>query len=221
MARDEKAEMYEETKIFDEEDIKNKEIKDRKLETLKVFTIKNLEHKFAPLYYKRITFKLVKDAKTFNFPIYFALINLLYSKKLFYPCITLLSLVITEISSISNELYERQENHQKTKSFLHLYEFLLFIQVYLLCSTKKFDRALYELIKIRKNVNDVNSLLYKILYGLCLSHCFYFDIAVQYFSEAVYLIKPMLDSYKYLEDESNIKNQEKKVSKTPESKINY
>jgi tetratricopeptide (TPR) repeat protein len=224
MARDSQHAIYEETKINQEDDVREKKSFSEKKETLKVFIVKKVEHKYPPLYYKRITFKLVKDAKTFNFPVYFALINLLYCKKLYQPCITLLSLFLDEVSSMATDLYEQQETHQKTNAFLHLYEFLLFIHVYLLCTLRKFDRALFELLKIRTNVNEVNTLLYKTLLGLCLTHCYYFDIAIVNFSQAVHLIKPLVDEYKSEEQEigQNEKNKNneimnKKTQKTPET----
>jgi hypothetical protein len=170
-------------------------------ETLKTLTVKSLETRFAPLYYKRITFKLNKDAKTFNFPIYFVLINLLYAKKLYQPCITLLLLIITEISGMSYDLYKDAKTNKSTECFLYLYEFLLFKLVYLLIKIKNFDRALYELLQIDEPINELNRYLYKLLLGLCQSHCLYYDLAVLSLSEAYYIIKPFIESYK-LDDDS-------------------
>lgn len=180
--------------------MKERRVSERKLETLKVIKVKNLEHKFAPLYYKRITYKLIKDAKTFNFPIYFALINVLYANKLWQPCISLLSLFIDEISQIYIDLYDQQKDSQKTRCFLHLYEFFVFIQVYLLITIGKFDRALYALTFIKEPSNEINTLLHKTFMGLSMTHCFYFDLSIYYFSEASHLVKPLVDAYE-TEDE--------------------
>jgi hypothetical protein len=220
LARDDKHSLHDGVKIHLEEDVRERRSKnEKKLETLKVFKIKSLEHNFAPLYYKRITFKLEKDAKTFNFSIYFALINVLYSKKLYQPCITLISLIVDEISSISFDLYDQEDKYQKVNSFLHLYEFLLFIQVYLFIYLKQYDRALYELLKIQKNVNEVNELIYKTLIGLCLAHCYYYDIASMNFADGVTLIKNLVDTYKI--DDRSDEEKGKNVNITPESKINF
>ena len=108
----------------------------------------------------------------------------------------MISIIIDEISPISLDLYGQEEEPQKTNSFLHLYEFLLFAQVYLFITLKQFDRALFELLKIKKNVNEVNELLYKTLLGLCLTHCYYYDIALMNFSDAIHLVKPLIDTYK-------------------------
>lgn len=169
---------------------------DCKHETLRIISVKNLEFKFAPLYYRRITYKLNKDAKNFNFSIYLALVNVLYSKGLYYPCVTLLGLVIEEISTIKYELYnEANQGHQKTDCFLHLYEFLLFLQIYILILLKNYDRALYQLIKLKSSINDMNNLLHKILLGICLGHCMYYELAVYRLCEAYHFIEPLLSQY--------------------------
>ena len=128
------------------------------------------------MYYKRITFKLSKDAKTFNFPIYFALINVLLHKKIYKPCVSLISIFLDDVKSILKDLYTNYS--QKTECFLTLYEFLLFIQAYILISMKNFERALYELIQIKTCVNETNKFLHKMLIALCLSHNYYFDLAI-------------------------------------------
>ena len=218
LARDEFHGLHEGLKFNMEEDVRERRSKnEKKLETLKVFKIKNIEHNFAPLYFKRITFKLEKDAKTFNFSIYFALINVLYSKKLYQPCITLISLIVDEISSITFDLYDQQEKYQKVNAFLHLYEFLMFMQVDLFISLKQYDRALYELLKIQKNVNEVNELIYKTLIGLCLGHCYYYDIASMNFADGVTLIKNLVDAYKI--DDNCDDEAGKNTNVTPECKL--
>jgi hypothetical protein len=205
MARDDYHALHAQIKIHEEDDVKErkKDKAEKKLETLKVFKIKNLEHNFAPLYYKRITYKLEKDNKTFNFSIYFALMNVLYDKKLYQPLITLTSIMVDEISSICFDLYDQEENSQKVNCFLHLYEFLLFLQVYYFIILKQYDRALHQLLKIKKNVNEVNELFYKTLVGLCLAHCYYYDISIINFSDGVNLIRPLVDAYKIEEEEHN------------------
>jgi len=172
----------------------------KKLESLKVIQVKQYDPKFAPLYYRRFFFKLNKDAKTFNFSIYFALINTLYSLKLYYPCVTLISLFIEEVSTICLELYEKAKTNKKTMCYLHLFEFMLFLQVYLLILLKNFDRALYELMRIMQPINDYNTMLYKVLLGLCLAQCSYYDLAIFTLSEAAHMIKPLLDANKELEE---------------------
>jgi hypothetical protein len=210
MVRDGAHNIYPEVKISQEEDIKEKGTSEKKLETLKVISIKNLEYKFAPLYYKRITFKLNKDAKNFNFSNYFTMINVLYSKKLYYPCVTLLSLIIEEISSIQYGLYDDAPNHQKSECFLHLFEFLLFLQVFLLISLKNYDRALFELLRIKQPINDLNTLLYKVLIGICYGHCLYYDLSIVSLCEAFYLIDPLVSQYIY-ESEGDVANNKKKA----------
>ena len=187
------------------------------MEALKVITVKNVENRFAPLYYKRISYKLSKDAKTFNFSVYFALINLFRAKKLYYPCVTLVSLFIVEISSINFNLYEQAKSSQRMECFLYLYEFLVYIQVEMLIGLKNYDRALYELMRIISPVNEFSFLVFKSLMGLCLSHCFYYDLAVFNFCEGASLIKPLLEMYKS-EDRAE-ENKEKKERKIDEPKI--
>jgi len=187
------------------------------METLKVINVKNVENRFAPLYYKRISYKLSKDAKTFNFSIYFAIMNLLMSKKIYYPCITLLSLFIVEISSINIELYEEAKSSLKTESFLYLYEFLVFNQVQQLIDLKNFDRALFELLRIMNPINEFNTLIYKSLLGLCLSHCYYHEAAVFNLCEGANLIQPLLNLYK--SEDRGIPTKDQKKSEQ-EAKVN-
>ena len=189
-----------ETKIKDEEDLKDKKYSDKRLECLKIISVKNLEYRFAPLYYKRITYKLNKDAKTFNFAIYLALVNLLYSKKIYYPLVTLLSLIIEETSSCGYLLYQDAETSQKIECFLYLFEFLLFMQVYILIVLKNFDRALNELLRINNPISKFSTLIYKILLGICQTQCAYYDLAIFSLSEAVYEVKPFIESYKIDDD---------------------
>jgi tetratricopeptide (TPR) repeat protein len=185
------------TDIHNEEDFKEN---DNQKETLRIFIVKNVEHKFAPLYYKRITFKLTKDTKAFNFSIYFALLNVLINKKLYRPCISLISMFLNDVNSILKDLYSHK-SFQKTEGFLYLYEFLLFLQVYLFVSIKNYERALFALLQVKTNINEYNSFLQKTLLGLCLTHCYYYDLAIVKFSEAVALAKPLIDMYSNNSDE--------------------
>lgn len=194
---------------MDQEPDLNSEESGLKLESIRIITIKNLENKFAPLYFKRITFKLQKETKSFNFSIYFSLINVLYTKKLYYPCVTLLSMVIEEISLINFQLYENSKDSQKTQCFLTLYEFLLFIQVYILILQKNYERALYELRRIKTPINMMNKLLHKILLGLCLNQCLYFEFAIYTFLEASFSIKDFIDSYNIEETDEEDKEKNK------------
>ena len=187
------------------------------METLKVINVKNVENRFAPLYFKRISYKLSKDAKTFNFAIYFAIMNLLNSKKIYYPCITLHSLFIVEISSINIELYEDAKTSETIEAFLYLYEFLVFNQVVQLIDLKNFDRALFELLRIMNPINEFNTLIYKCLLGLCLSHCYYYDAAVYNLCEGANLIQPLLNLYK---SESQNQPQTKDKKGDEEKKVN-
>lgn len=198
-----------ETKIQDEVSLKDLMI-DKKMETIKVISIKNIENRFAPLYYKRISYRLIKDAKTFNFAVYFCLMNLLRSKKLFYPCVTLVSLFLVEVSSINYDLYEYAKSSQRMECFMYLYEFLIYIQVEMLIELKNFDRALYELLRIIRPINEFSYLIFKALVGLCLSHCFYYDLSTFYLSEAASIIKPLLEKYK-TEDRTNQDTKDKTV----------
>jgi hypothetical protein len=214
-----------ETKIGEEENHAKEDSATAKMATLKVITVKNVENRFAPLYYKRISYRLSKDAKTFNFSVYFAIMNLFRAKKLYYPCITLVTLFIVEISSINFNLYEQAKSSQRMECFLYLYEFLVYIQVEMLVGLKNYDRALYELMRIISPVNEFSFLIYKTLMGLCLSHCFYYDLATYNLCEGAALIKPLLEMYKSEDrvDNANAKDKtivEPKIKKkNPESKI--
>jgi len=207
IARDGSHILYDDVKLSSNEDNKeNVGSHGNKLESFKVIQVKLYDPKFAPLYYRRIYFKLLKDAKTFNFSIYFALINTLYSLKLYYPCISLISLFIEDISRSVKDLYIRSKTSKRILCYLHLFEFLLFLQVYLLITLKNFDRALYELLRISTPINEYNTLLYKILLGLCLAQCSYFDLAIFTLSDAAHMIRPLLDANK--EEEENEKKKE-------------
>jgi len=200
------------------------------LESLRVINVKKLENRFAPLYFKRITYKLQKDAKTFSFALYFSLINIMYTKKLYYPCVTLLSLLIEEINIIKIELYKNSKSSQKIQSFLYLFEYVLFIQVYILILLKNYERALFELRRINEPINLMNKLLHKILLGFCLGQCLYLDFSVYELLEASFVVKEFIDTYNIEETEEE--NQEKdkdpfmkkeqEYRKTaPESNINH
>lgn len=195
------------------------------MEALKVISVKNVENRFAPLYYKRISYKLSKDAKTFNFSVYFAIMNLFKSKKLYYPCITLVSLIVVEISSVNYNLYEQAKSSQRMECFLYLYEFLVYIQVEMLINLKNYDRALFELMRIITPVNEFSTLIFKSLMGLCLAHCFYYDLSTYNFCEGAALIKPLLEMYKSEDRVENVKDPKERVvaepkikKKNPESK---
>lgn len=142
--------------------------------------------------------------------------NLLTSKKIYYPCITMFSLFIVEISSINIELYEEAKLNPKIESLLYLYEFLVFNQVQQLIALKNFDRALYELIRIMNPINEFNIVIYKSLLGICLSHCYYYESAVYFLCDGANIIQPLLQLYK--SEDQSIQNQ--KDSKSATAKIN-
>jgi hypothetical protein len=179
-----------------------------KIESIRIITVKNLENKFAPLYFQRITFKLQKETKSFNFSIYFSLINVMYTKKLYYPCITLISMLLEEIHSIRKNLYETAKESQKAQCFIMLYEFLLFIQVYILILQKNYERALYELRRIKDPICMMNKLLHKILLGLCYNQCLYFEYGIYTFLEASFSIKDFIESYDALESDEDDANKD-------------
>lgn len=66
----------------------------------------------------------------------------------------------------------------------------------------------------------MNKLLFNIIKGLCLCHCFYFELAIFYFSEASALLQPLMDANKHEETEKTSLKKEKdfkRKDKTPES----
>jgi len=211
------------THITSHDNEKN-EKKDKKiLESFKILSLKRFDPKFAPLYYRRFFFKINKDAKAFNFAIYFAMINTLYSLKIYYPCVTLLSIFLDEISSINGDLYEQAKTSKKIMCYLNLYEFFLLIQVYILIVLKNYDRALYELLKISKPISEYSNLIHKILISLCYSHCHYFDIALYTLCEASQLIRPLLEANQDVDYNEQLKNKtidnkEKEKKKSHEGK---
>ena len=156
------------------------------------------------MYYHRFYYKINKDAKSFNYAIYFALINTLYSLKIYYSCVTLISIFVEEISSLSNELYNLAKTSKKIMCYIHLFEFFLFIQAYILIILKNYDRALFELLRISTPINEYNTLLYRILTGLCYAHCHYFDLAVFTLCEAGQMIKPLLEANREVDEEEEI-----------------
>jgi hypothetical protein len=148
---------------------------------------------------------------------------LLYTKKLYYPCVTLLSIVIDEISTMSVDLYLEHEKSQKIECFLYLFEFLLFKQVYLLICLQNHQRALNELLRIKKPVNEMNSLIYYILLGLCYGQNFYYDLSIYNLCLAYYMIKPFVEAYRAPDDNNDGEVAKQKLlefkKKLPESKI--
>jgi len=187
----------------------NEKEREKSIGILKTVQVKSIDNRFAPLYYKRINFKLIKEAKTFNFSVYFAIMNLLNSMKIIYPSITLISLFVIEVSNCNQELYEDAKTSQKMESFLYLYEFLVFNLVEKLIYLKNYDRALYELMRILNPINDFNTLIYKCLLGVCLSHCFYYDAAIYNLCEGANLVSPLLTKYKSDTEEKIAKDKTK------------
>jgi hypothetical protein len=146
-----------------------------------------------------------------------ALVNVLYSKKLYYPLVTLLGLMIEEIATIQIDFYQEAPNHQKTECFLHLYEFLLFMQCYILIILKNYDRALYQLIRLQTPINKMNQFIHKILLGICMGHCLHYDLAVTTLCEAYYLIEELLSQYESSKDDFKKENEPQKKKVSPES----
>ena len=130
--------------------------------------------------------------------------------------------MIEEIANIQNDLYLDSSNH-KTNCFLHLYEFLIFLQVYLLMQLKNYERALYQLIRIKEPVNEMNILLHKVLIGICQGHCLYYDLSVYNLCQAYHLNEAMLLHYKQATDDKgkSKKNIDVKKQITRESKFKY
>lgn len=190
--RDGNHKIYEDTNLNIEEDIKEKGQKDKRTEILKILTVQEFERRHLPLYFSRITFKVSKDTKLFNLPIYLSIINLLYAKKLYQPCITLLSLLIEEISIIAPDMYQEVAVSQKAEGFLMFFEFLLFKKVYLLMFIGNFERALLVLSKVEKSVSVLNQLFHKLLSAVCYARCFYFELAIYNFHKSYSLISNFL-----------------------------
>jgi hypothetical protein len=117
------------------------------------------------------------------------------------------------MEDISFELYEQNKTSQKANCYLHLYEFFLFIQVYIFIKLGKFDRALFELQKFTGAINDYNFFLYRILKGLCYSHCYYYDLALVEYSEALHCCEPLINEYKE-EKKDNVDDKKKGKEKT-------
>ena len=90
--------------------------------------------------------------------------------------------------------YEKAKTSKKTMCYLHLFEFFLFMEVYLLIILNNFDRALFELMRISNPINEYNTLIYKILLGLCLAQCSYYDLGIYTLAEAAQMIKPLIDA---------------------------
>jgi hypothetical protein len=152
------------------------------------------------------------------------MINLFYSKKLYYPLVSLISIIIEEVSSVSSQLYTDAKKSQKTECFLFLFEFLLFTQVYVLILMNNFDRALYELLRIKEPISDLTTLLYKILVGLCQAQCAYYELSVLSLTDAIYHIKPFVESYKVddelITEEIGKDKKGNNIINSPESYIN-
>ena len=86
----------------------------------------------------------------------------------------------------------------------------------MLISLKNYDRALYELMRIITPVNDFSILVYKTLMGICLSHCFYYDLSVYSFCEGASFVRPLLDMYN---TDDKDENKDKKERRIDEPKI--
>jgi hypothetical protein len=115
-------------------------------------------------------------------------------------------MLLEEIHIIRKNLYEYAKESQKAQCFIMLYEFLLFIQVYILILQKNYERALHELRRITNPINMMNKLLHKILLGVCYNQCLYFEYGIYTFLEASFSIKDFIESYNIEEtdeDEAN------------------
>lgn len=144
--------------------------------------------------------------------------NLLKSKDLRIPSITLMALFINELSPKNIELYEAAKTNEVMEHFLYLYEFLIFNQVQQLILLKNFDRALFELMKITRPLNEFNNLLFKVFLGLCLSQCYYYDAAIYNLCEGANVVQKILDRYKSIDNDLGKDNIPKIKKETEESK---
>lgn len=149
------------------------------------------------------------------------MINTLYSLKIYYPCVTMISLFVDEISSISSDLYEQAKTSKKIMCYLHLFEFFLLMQAYILIILKNFDRALFELLRIVNPINEYSTLIHKILLGLCYGHCHYFDLAIFNLAEAGQLIRPLLEANKEVDENDNYNKMNPRDGKEKEKKKSF
>ena len=144
----------------------------REMKFAKLIVCHKRETTFAPLYFVRHTFIINKDAKSLNIPVYFSLINLLYYKKLYHPCVNLISLFLEEFAPQLDKLYSEyyEEGSIVAEGILYIVEFMLFLQIYILMMHNNFDRAIFYLVRFKKSVNEYNKTIRDLVYGICLTH---------------------------------------------------
>ena len=147
-----------------------------------LITPKLIETKFAPLYYKRIKYRLGKGGRSFNLPLYFGIINILYSMKLYIPLIEMLSILIDNLEPLCRNFYNNMDNII-SEGLINLYEFMILIQVEVLIKINHYDRAVFELYKMITPSNEVNLIFHRIYLSLALLNTYYYDLSNFYLGE--------------------------------------
>lgn len=166
----------------------------RNIKLSKLILCYKRETSFAPLYFVRHSFKINKDNKSLNFSLYLGLLNLLYNKKLYLPCLNLLSLFIDEFSTEIDNLYSQINNNLVFEGLIYLFEFFLFMQVHILIMHENYDKALYSLLMLKTCTNEYNTMLKDLLMGICLSHYGFCELSLYYFTYSSQMIKVLLNT---------------------------
>lgn len=162
---------------------------------LNIIIPKFIQTKFAPLYYKRIKYRVSKGTRTFHLPIYFGIVNLLYSMNL-YPCvIEMLNILINNFTNIITVCYNNKDT-LKHEGLIQLFEFIILFQVDILIKMKSYDQALFYLFKIISPINEVNFIYHRLYLSLCLHYCYYYDLSNFFVCEMFNEVKRVISSDK-------------------------
>lgn len=208
--------LYKDTIINVSEVEKEKEKISKFDEIINLVKPKKIETKFAPLYYKRVRYKIGK-VKGYSFSFLMAVINLLYSLNLYYPMITILSNLINSWSYEMNEIYKNLNEDEisvETEGIILLYEFLIILCAEAMTKEKLFENAIKILNCVVEPFTEANSIAINLYKGICLNQLKYYDLSTYYLAILIKGTKNVLqndkDKFVNLEKDFIKKNEDQK-----------
>ena len=171
-----------------------------------IFEIKS--HNEYSSFYTKTKFRIFKDEKLDPI-IIIIIIATLYKCKAYRAVIPLLIFLTNEFEKNMTSLNEREN-----KPYLLLYEFLIFVEIYLLFILEDFTLALIQLDKLKTQSCEFTNIYSKILLGVCISKHKFSDLSILYFDTIINKITPNISNEELL---PQIKSDEKEGNKTLQS----
>ncbi len=144
-------------------------------------------------FYTRNTF-VYKSDPTIDMFYYFYTINLMYSLKLYKPCVTMINYILNDLTEVQQAM--KKPNKTRTLlAFCELYCFLTFIAVDIYITIGEYNIAINLLENISKFTdNQHNVMIYKVLTGICLSKIGFPDMSSIFFQHALKEVEKVLVS---------------------------